>query len=90
MFESGDLHSAVFLLPWALQEEVIRSTSVPRDERLFKAIVNFKLLIRLFHLSDLAYAPGMTKRFNRLVTKAVPFADDSQWPRILNSSLALI
>jgi hypothetical protein len=47
-FESGDPHSAVFLLPWALQEEVIRSTSIPRDERLFKAIASFKLLMHLF------------------------------------------
>jgi hypothetical protein len=89
-FESGDLHFAVFLLPWALQEEVIPSTSIPRDERLFKAIVNFKLLMRLFHLSDLPHAPGITKRVNRLVAKALTFADDSQWPRVLSSSLALI
>jgi hypothetical protein len=89
-FESGDLHSAVFLLPWALQEEVTRSTSIPRHERLFKAIVSFKLLMRLFHLSDLNHAPGIMKRSNRLVTKAVTLADDSQWPRNLNSSLALI
>jgi hypothetical protein len=69
---------------------VIRSTSIPRDERLFKAIVSFKLLMGLFHLSDLLHTPGITKRPNRLVTKGLPFADDSQWPRILNSSLAFI
>jgi hypothetical protein len=89
-FESGDLHSAVFLLPWALQKEVIHSTSIRRDERLFKVIVSFKLLMHLLYLSDLPPAPGIMKRFNWFVTKAVTFADDSQWQRILNSSLALI
>jgi hypothetical protein len=77
-FESGDLHSVVFLLLWALQEEMIRSTSIPRDERLFKAIVSFKLLMRLFHLADLPHAPGKPKRFHRLVTTAVTFADNSR------------
>jgi hypothetical protein len=53
-------------------------------------IVSFKLLMCLFHLSDLPHTPGLTKRFNRLMTKAVIFTDDSQCPRILNSSLALL
>jgi hypothetical protein len=41
-------------------------------------------------LSSLPRAEGVTQRFNENETEAVTFAEDSVWPRILNSALALV
>jgi hypothetical protein len=80
----------LYLLPWALQEEVIRSPHLLRRERLEKAVLSFFLLLHYFDLSFLPRAEGVTQRFNRKQTVAVTFAEDSVWPRILNNGLLLI
>jgi hypothetical protein len=80
----------MYLLPWALQEEVIRSPTLSRQERLDKATLSFKLLIHDYLLSFFPSAPGVSQRFNSETTVAVTFAETSQWYRILNTALALI
>jgi hypothetical protein len=80
----------MYLLPWALQEEVIRSPTLSRQERLDKATLSFRLLFHYYLLSFFPHAPGVSQRFSSETTTAVTFAETSQWYRILNSSLALI
>jgi hypothetical protein len=80
----------MYLLPWALQEEVIRSPTLSRQERLDKATLSFRLLFHYYLLSFFPSAPGVSQRFQQETTTAVTFAETSQWYRILNSSLALI
>jgi hypothetical protein len=87
---AGHVNEFMFMLPWALQEEVIRAPELSRQERLMKAVFSFKLLMHYFDLSSIPRAPGVTQRFTREETIAVTFAEDSVWPRILNSALALI
>jgi hypothetical protein len=80
----------MYLLPWALQEEVIRSPTLSRQERLDKAILSFRLLFHDSLLSFFPSASGVSQRFQRATTTAVTFAETSRWYRILNSTLALI
>jgi hypothetical protein len=55
-----------------------------------KAILSVRLLFHYFDLSSAAPAKGVTQRFYTDETTAVTFAEDSVWPRILNSALALV
>jgi hypothetical protein len=87
---AGQMNEFMFLLPWALQEEVIRAPELSRKERLMKAVLSLKLLLHYFDLSSLPRAKGVTQRFSKAETEAVTFAEDSVWPRILNSALALV
>jgi hypothetical protein len=81
----------MYLLPWALQEEVIRSPNLPRQDRLEKAILSFKLLHHFYRLSTFEPAEHVGQRWREeSAIEAITFAEDSEWPRILNSSLALI
>jgi hypothetical protein len=80
----------MYLLPWALQEEVIRSPTLTRQERLDKAVLSFEILIHYFHLSFLPYCMSVTKRFDKEITTHLTFADDMGWLRVLNSTLCLI
>jgi hypothetical protein len=80
----------MYLLPWALQEEVIRSPTLSRAERLEKALLSFHLLLHSFDLSFLPRSEGVNQRFRQGRTAAVTFAEDSAWPRILNFSLILV
>jgi hypothetical protein len=80
----------MYLLPWALQEEVIRSPTLSRQERLDKATLSFKLLFHYYLLSFYPSAPGVSQRFHSATTTAVTFAETSQWYRILNTALALV
>jgi hypothetical protein len=88
--EQGDDLALLYLLPWALQEEVIRNPALTRPERLDKALLSFNLLLHYFDLSFLPRSEGITQRFQRKQTVAVTFAEDSVWPRILNNALILI
>jgi hypothetical protein len=65
------------LLPWALQEEVVRNPSMPGDERLMKALLSFKSLLQYFDLSGMPRDPGVSKRFDGQMTKALTFAPDA-------------
>jgi hypothetical protein len=85
-----DMNEFMFMLPWALQGEVISAPNLSRSERLMKAVLSFKLLMHYFDMSSLPRAEGVTQRFNSEDTIAVTFAEDSVWPRILNSALALV
>jgi hypothetical protein len=87
--KDGDL-ALLSLLPWALQEEVIRSSALTRRERLEKAVGSFYRFIHFFDLSFLPRSEGITQRFDSRRTTAVTFAEDSAWPRILNDNLAFI
>jgi hypothetical protein len=80
----------VYLLPFALQEEVVRNPDLSREDRLMRAILAFKFLMHLFDLSSLPPAEGVKQRFRSGETTAVTFAEDSGWSRILNSALALV
>jgi hypothetical protein len=79
----------MYLLPFALQEEVLRDTELPRDERLMRAILAFKLLMHFFELTCFPREEGVQQRWGRDAL-AVTFAEDSAWSRILNSALALV
>jgi hypothetical protein len=93
-FERGMLHEFMHLIPWTLQEEVMRSPRLERQERLLKALLAFKLLLLLllydFELSHMVCGSGVSRRFISGVTVAVTFAEDSVWPALLNTALALI
>jgi hypothetical protein len=88
--EQGEHLALLYLLPWALQEEVIRNPLLTREERLEKAVLNFHLLLHYFDLSFLPRSEGINQRFRKKDTVAVTFAEDSVWPRILNNGLILI
>jgi hypothetical protein len=80
----------MYLLPFTLQEDVIRNTRLTRYDRLSKAILSFKILVHYFDLHCGEHEPYITQRFQSDITAAVTFAENSAWPRILNSSFALI
>jgi hypothetical protein len=89
--DTDHMMELMYLLPWTLQEEVVRSPDLSRQERLDKAILSFKLLHQYYLLSHFPRAQYVTQRFSaRAGTKAVTFAEDSDWPRILNTALVLI
>jgi hypothetical protein len=88
--DNGNDLALLYLLPWALQEEVTRSPDLFRPTRLEKAVLSFLLLLRYFDLSSLPRSEGITQRFDSRRTVAVTFAEDSVWPRILNNGLLLI
>jgi hypothetical protein len=91
--EKRMMHEFMYLLPWTLQEEVLRSPKLTREERLRKAILRFKLLLHYFDLSHLRCGPGVqrvSKRFVSGRTVAVTFAEDSVWPVLLNTALVLV
>jgi hypothetical protein len=81
----------MYLLPFTLQEDVIRNTDLSRTERLAKAVLSFRLLVHYFDLCCGKHYPGVHGRFcEKRGSVAVTFAEDAAWPRILNTSLALI
>jgi hypothetical protein len=88
--EHHDLTALMYLMPWTLQEVVIRSPLLSRQERLEKAILSLKLLLHYYYLSHFPYAEGVSQRFHSGRPEAVTFAKESDWPRILNSAVALI
>jgi hypothetical protein len=90
LIEANELSATLYLLPWSLQEEVIRSSTLDGEERLTKAILSFKILRHLFDLSLLPCAPGIGKRFRQGGMIATTFAEDAAWPTLLNTSLVLI
>jgi hypothetical protein len=61
-----------------------------REDRFMKAMLSFRLLLHYFDLSSLGPAAGVMQTFKKDETMAVTFAEDSVWPRILNSALALV
>jgi hypothetical protein len=88
--EHGMMHEFMYLLVWTLQEEIIRSANLSRDQRGLKAVLCFKILMHYFDLSHDICGQGVTRRFRTGSTIAVTFAEDSVWPVLLNTSLALI
>jgi hypothetical protein len=84
------LHEFMCLIPWRLQEEVMRSRRRERQERLLKALLAFKLLLHDFELSHMVCRSGVSRRFISGVTVAVTFAEDSVWPVLWSTALALM
>jgi hypothetical protein len=84
------MNEVMYFIPWAIQEEVVRNSALSRDERLMKAILNFKLLLYDFDLSCLPHQDGISQRYTASQTEVVTFAPDASWPRILNCALVLI
>jgi hypothetical protein len=89
-FERGMLHELMDLIPWTLQEEVMTSPRLERQERLLKVLLTLKLLLHCFELSHLVCGLGVWRRFISGVTVAVTVAEDSVSPGLLNTALALI
>jgi hypothetical protein len=52
-FERAMLHEFMYLIPWTLQEEVMRSPRRERQECLLKALLAFQLLLHYFELSHM-------------------------------------
>jgi hypothetical protein len=82
--------AVMYLLPWLLQEEVLRSRRLSRQERLEKAILACKFLFHYYQLSHFPHSPDVSQQFHSKTMVAAMFAEDSDWPRILNTSIALI
>jgi hypothetical protein len=81
----------MYLLPFTLQEDVIRNPDMTREERLAKAILSFRLLMHYFDLCCGGRCDGIHERWStKRGTEALTFAENAAWPRILNSALALI
>jgi hypothetical protein len=88
--ETKNLMALMSLLPWSLQEEVLRSDRLSRQERLEKVVFACKLIFHYYQLSLFLHAPGVPQRFHSKITVSITFAEDSDWPRILNTAIALI
>jgi hypothetical protein len=88
--EQKHLSEFMYMLPFTLQEQVIRNPDLPRDDRLAKAVLSFKLLVHYFELSWVKADPRVSQRYRSGSTEAVTFAENSDWPRLLNTSLAII
>jgi hypothetical protein len=67
----------VYLLPFALQEEVLRNAGLTGEQRLEKAILSFKQLRHYFHLSSFPRDQGVTKQFLQNRMQVLTFADDT-------------
>jgi hypothetical protein len=80
----------MYLLPWALQEEVLRNPSLTGEERLEKATLSFLLFYHYFKLSSLPCEAGVSKRFCKIANRALIFANDCSWLRVLNAAVMLI
>jgi hypothetical protein len=80
----------LYLIPWAVQEEVVRNPDLSRDDRVMKTILSFKLLLHYFDLSCLPRQDGISQRYIAGQTEAVTSAPDASWPRILNCAPVLI
>jgi hypothetical protein len=78
-----DAPSLLYLLPWALQEEVVRNPDLTRQGL-------FSSFGPLFRLVVSPRSDGINQRFRRKDIVAVTFAEDSVWPRTLNNALLLI
>jgi hypothetical protein len=88
--QGNQTNELMYLLPWALQEEVLRNPSLTREERLEKATLSFLLLYHYFKLSSLPCEAGVSKRFRKITSRALTFADDCGWLRVLNTAVVLI
>jgi hypothetical protein len=84
------LHEFMYLIPWTLQEEVMRNQRLESQERLLTALLAFKFLLRHFELSHMVCGSGVSRRFISRVTVAVTLAEDSVWPILLKTALGLI
>jgi hypothetical protein len=82
----GHVNEFMFMLPWALQEEVIRAPELSCEEQFITAVLSSRLLLHYFDFTSLPRAKSITQRFTEDETVAVMFAGDSVWPRILNRS----
>jgi hypothetical protein len=87
--DAEKLDDLMYLLPWTLQEEVIRSPTLSRGERLMKAIASFELLFHYYELSKRERARNVGPTHRKGVT-CLTFAEDCCWARILNTALVLI
>jgi hypothetical protein len=56
--QKDELNGIMYLLPWTLQEEIVRSANMSREDRLMKAVLSFKLFIHYFHLTCLPKVSG--------------------------------
>jgi hypothetical protein len=72
--EAKNLMAVMYLLPWPLQEEVLRSRRLARQERLEKAILACNLLFHYYRLSHFPHPPGISQRFHSKTMVAVTFA----------------
>jgi hypothetical protein len=88
--EKDDDVGLLHLLPWDLQDEVIRSPTSTRKERFEKDVLILSLLLHYFDLSFLPRSQGVTQRFHERWATPVTFAEHSTWPRTPNDSLVLI
>jgi hypothetical protein len=66
----------MFLIPWALQTEVVRNGQLSREEQLMKAVLALNLLSHYFDPSCLPRADGVTQRFVAEKMTAVTFPED--------------
>jgi hypothetical protein len=85
--QEGQVNELMYLLPWVLQEEVLRNPALSRAQRLEKATLSFGILTQYFNLSRLPHDSGVSQRFDSKTTRAVTFVDDASWLRVLNSTL---
>jgi hypothetical protein len=78
------------LLPWSLQEEVMKNPSLSTEGQLEKAILSVKSLPHSANLSTATCTNGVSAGFHSHMTQSVTFAEGAVWRTRLNSSLALI
>jgi hypothetical protein len=58
-------HAMLYLLPWALQETVLRSPVFYRQERFIMAILSFKIPEHLFNLMALPKSDAVKERWEK-------------------------
>jgi hypothetical protein len=75
--ESDYMNEVMYLIRWAIQEEVVRNPAMSHDDRLMKAILSFKLLLHYFNLSRLPRQDGISQRYTAGQMEAVTFAPDA-------------
>jgi hypothetical protein len=63
----------MYLLPWALLEEIIRSQDLSRLDHLEKILLSFHVFLHYLDLSFLPRVDGVTQRFDKRRTAVVTF-----------------
>jgi hypothetical protein len=74
----------IYLLPFALQEEVLRNPGLTCEQRVKKVILSFKRLLRHFHLSSfplIRVSPSGLEKQNT--------GFDTRWSGVLSSAVVL-
>jgi hypothetical protein len=88
--EQDHMTEFLYLLPFTLQQVVVRNPRLTRYNRLAMAVLSFQLLVHYMELSFGDHLSSVTQRYNSRRTEALTFTENSVWPRDVNLSVLRI